>query len=397
MNLKNKQKNNWKNIQIGELLNYEQPTNYIVSSTDYSDNHKIPVLTAGKSFILGYSNETDGIFPKEKLPVIIFDDFTTAHKFVDFPFKVKSSAMKILKNKSKEISDINFIYSWMVIHPFIVGQHKRNYLSEYQYQDVLLPPLSEQKRIVGVLEVWDEGIEKLGRKIEIKENIKKGLLQSMLNCELSIVNGKEIYVPKLRLPGFSGEWEEKMLGDVCEYKNGGSFEKNVVKNGKYLLITLNSINIDGNIKKEHKKVNNADWYLEKDDLVMVLSDIAHGYFLGLVDKIPKNNKYVLNQRMGMIRKKVDFVDIEFIRRFLNLHRTYFKRHGQGSSQQNLSKGDILKFKLRLPDLKEQKAIAEVLTTADEEIEMLRKKLEILKGQKKFLLNNLISGQIRVLK
>ncbi len=260
---------------------------------------------------------------------------------------------------------------------------------------ILFPPLPEQKQIVKILETWDKYLDKLSRKIEIKKNIKKGIASQIMNCELSIINGREVYAPKVRLSGFSGEWESVKLGNVCEYKNGGSFEKFVTKNGKYFLITLNSIDIDGKIKNEHKRVDRADWYLQKDDLIMVLSDIAHGYFLGLVDKIPVDNKYVLNQRMGMLRKKVDFIDVEFIRRFLNINRKYFKMHGQGSSQQNLSKGDILKFKIKLPILEEQTAIAKILTTADKEIEVLEKKKKIIGEQKKYLLNNLVTGKIRI--
>ena len=86
--------NSWQEYSLGELLPYEQPTPYIVGSTDYNDNYKTPVLTAGKSFIIGYTNEPNGIY--DKVPVIIFDDFTTSTQYVNFPFKVKSSAMKIL-------------------------------------------------------------------------------------------------------------------------------------------------------------------------------------------------------------------------------------------------------------------------------------------------------------
>jgi len=92
----------WPLVELEEVLDYEQPTKYIVKSVDYNDSYKTPVLTAGKTFILGYTNENDGIFPEKKLPVIIFDDFTTAIKFVDFPFKIKSSAMKILHAKNIE-------------------------------------------------------------------------------------------------------------------------------------------------------------------------------------------------------------------------------------------------------------------------------------------------------
>ena len=88
----------WNEYELGELLSYEQPTPYIVESTDYNDKYKTPVLTAGKSFILGYTNETNGVYTA--LPVIIFDDFTTASQYVNFEFKVKSSAMKILTPKT---------------------------------------------------------------------------------------------------------------------------------------------------------------------------------------------------------------------------------------------------------------------------------------------------------
>ncbi len=385
--------NNWKNVQIGKLLDYEQPTNYIVSSTDYSDEYKIPVLTAGKSFVLGYTNESEGVFSKEKLPVIIFDDFTTANKFVDFPFKVKSSAMKILKNKDEKISDIKFVFGWMMVHPFTVGQHKRNYLSEYQYLDVLLPPLPEQKRIVGVLEVWDRGIEMLERKIVVKENIKKGLLQRMMNCELSIVNEggkkKKVFAPKLRLPGFDGPWEEKKLGEVVEFWNGKGHEKDISKNGKYIVVNSKFISSDGLIKKFS---NEQKTPLRKGDVVMVMSDVPNGKAIAKTFLIDEDKKYTLNQRIGGF--KSEKVQSMFLQNLLNRNR-YFLSFDDGVSQTNLRKDDILACKLIFPSFKEQKAIAEVLTTADEEIEALRKKLDVWKEQKRFLLNNLVTGNIRV--
>ena len=87
----------WQEKKLGDVLDYERPDNYIVKSTIYNSNNKIPVLTANKSFVLGYTDENFGIY--ENIPAIIFDDFTTDSKFVNFPFKVKSSAIKILKEK----------------------------------------------------------------------------------------------------------------------------------------------------------------------------------------------------------------------------------------------------------------------------------------------------------
>ena len=97
----------WKRVELGDLLDYQQPTPYLVESTEYSDDFSTPVLTAGKTFILGYTDEESGIF-SEQLPAIIFDDFTTDSKFVDFPFKAKSSAMKILT--AKEGVSIKYVY-----------------------------------------------------------------------------------------------------------------------------------------------------------------------------------------------------------------------------------------------------------------------------------------------
>ena len=157
---------NWTVIRLNEVLYYEQPTNYIVTSTEYCDSYKTPVLTAGKSFILGYTNEATGIY--NNLPCIIFDDFTTDSKFVNFPFKVKSSAMKILTN-NKYVS-LKFIYYSMQTIDCIVDTHKRFWISDYSNKPVYLPPLAEQQRIV-------EKIEELFTKVDKIEEEKQSLLK----------------------------------------------------------------------------------------------------------------------------------------------------------------------------------------------------------------------------
>ena len=134
----------WAVCQLDSIVSYEQPTPYIVKSTDYDDSYSTPVLTAGKSFIIGYTNETNGVF--EKLPCIIFDDFTTDSKLVDFPFKVKSSAMKILQ--VKENINIEYIAMFMSITRLIGDTHKRYWISEYSKIEIPIPPKNEQDRIV---------------------------------------------------------------------------------------------------------------------------------------------------------------------------------------------------------------------------------------------------------
>lgn len=138
-----------KEYEFGQLLTYEQPTAYIVKSTEYNYNYKTPVLTAGKSFILGYTNEKENIF--DKLPVIIFDDFTTATQYVNFEFKVKSSAMKIL-HINTELVNPKYIYYRMQIIQFDHSTHKRYWIQQYSKLKVQIPPLVEQERIVAKIE-----------------------------------------------------------------------------------------------------------------------------------------------------------------------------------------------------------------------------------------------------
>jgi len=139
----------WAYVRLENVLNYEQPTEYIVESTDYRNEYKTPVLTAGKSFIIGYTNETTGI--KNDLPVIIFDDFTTDSKFVNFPFKVKSSAMKILTADKLSI-DTKYAYYVMQTVECDHETHKRYWISEYGRTIIGLPPLNEQLKIVNQIE-----------------------------------------------------------------------------------------------------------------------------------------------------------------------------------------------------------------------------------------------------
>ena len=147
----------WAVCRLEDILDYEQPQAYIVNSTDYSDEYDTPVLTAGKSFIIGYTNETNGIC--DRLPVIIFDDFTTDSKLVDFPFKVKSSAMKILRTKGE--INIDYIAYYMSITRLIGDTHKRYWISEYSKLLIPIPPYQEQLRIVETIETIFDKIHKI--------------------------------------------------------------------------------------------------------------------------------------------------------------------------------------------------------------------------------------------
>lgn len=139
---------------INMYIDYVQPTKYIVKKAEYSDEYRIPVLTAGKTFILGYTDETKGIYnATPDNPCMIFDDFTTSFHWVDFPFKVKSSALKILVPKT---SDMNFKFLYYLMRKIdykkAEGVHQRHWISKYSKLEIWFPELEEQNRIVDVLD-----------------------------------------------------------------------------------------------------------------------------------------------------------------------------------------------------------------------------------------------------
>ena len=151
----------WCICLLEDIIDYEQPTQYIVASTDYNDEYKTPVLTAGKSFILGYTNESNGIY--NNLPTIIFDDFTTDSRLVDFPFKVKSSAMKILQvNKG---INIQYVAYFMSITRLAGNTHKRYWISEYSKIPIPIPPKEEQDRIVQIISEIENNLDSISAEL----------------------------------------------------------------------------------------------------------------------------------------------------------------------------------------------------------------------------------------
>ena len=137
--------------RVGDIADYEQPSKYLVKSTDYNDDFEIPVLTAGQTFILGYTNEKEGIYnASSEKPVIIFDDFTGAFKWVDFPFKAKSSAMKMITSKSDVL--IRYLFHLMGFLNYSSDEHKRLWISVYSELQVPVPPLEVQREIVHILD-----------------------------------------------------------------------------------------------------------------------------------------------------------------------------------------------------------------------------------------------------
>ena len=198
--------------KLGAILDYEQPTKYIVKSTDYNDLYPTPVLTAGQTFILGYTNETTGIYVATKdNPTIIFDDFTTSFHWVDFNFKIKSSAMKMLRPKVSDIS-FKFIYYAMKCINYEPVDHSRHWISKYSQFEIPLPPLDVQNEIVRILDTFTSHTAELQAELQARKEQYEYYRNKLLTFEKDDKNVK---------------WMK--LGELCEIYTGGEPPKCTIK------------------------------------------------------------------------------------------------------------------------------------------------------------------------
>lgn len=311
--------------ELGELLIYEQPTAYIVNSTEYSDSYKTPVLTAGKSFILGYTNETDNIF--DKLPVIIFDDFTTATQFVNFKFKVKSSAMKIL-NVNTELVDPKYIFYRMQIIQFDHSTHKRYWIQQYSKIKVLIPPKDEQERIVSKIESL---LSELDNTVETLEITKKQL---------------ELYRQAVLNNAFEGNYLEKQLKEISKVISGYAFKSSkYTPDGEYTIVKI------GNVKQYYfdftrdltrtNEINDSildKYLLQKGDCLITMTGSRGKRDYGFVSMINDESNYLINQRVSALRFDDKIAVPDFYKYYLSSSdfRTKFFSYETG----NVGQGNV---------------------------------------------------------
>ena len=243
----------WQIKKFEDFLDYLQPTPYIVESTEYSDEFKTPVLTAGKSFVLGNTNERKGIF--NSIPVIIFDDFTTANKFVNFPFKVKSSAMKILKPKTDSV-DLKFVFYYMQTVHITIDTHKRYWISVFSKLPIPIPPLPEQQAIVAKIETLLSELENGKQQLQTAQQQLKVYRQSLLKAAFEgklTANWRQQQTDKDY--SFAAEpqakfstkdelperWKVVKFIDFCKLQRGYDLPLKKIINGKYPVVTSSGI------------------------------------------------------------------------------------------------------------------------------------------------------------
>lgn len=338
----------WTIARFEDLLDYIQPTNYIVKSTEYKDTYKTPVLTAGKSFIKGYTNETDGIFTQ--LPTIIFDDFTTATQFVNFPFKVKSSAMKILQPTCGLVNIKLAFYYMQTIH--LKGEtHKRFWISEYSQIPVPLAPLPEQTRILAKLEQLLTELDKGIAQLKTAQQQLKVYRQAVLKWafEGMLTNEKFDKVP------LSIVIEQPKYGTSkkCDYKIKGT--------GVLRIPNISNGCIDDSDLKFAKfdKEELETYSLTDGDILTIRSNGS----VDLVGKCAliskKETNYLFAGYLIRLRPLKEKIIPKFLLLVLSSHelRTQIESKAKSSSGvNNINSGEIKSLKISLPTLKQQEKI-----------------------------------------
>ncbi|MCD8444991.1 restriction endonuclease subunit S [Tenacibaculum finnmarkense] len=358
----------WEKTKLDDVLKYEQPTKYIVKCDRYNDKFKTPVLTAGKTFLLGYTDEKEGIF--NNLPVIIFDDFTTAFKYVDFPFKVKSSAMKILKNDEK-VSDIRFLFYLMHVIKINNDQHKRYWISKYSQLKIPLPSLEIQKKIASILEQADK-IRQLNKQLIDKYD---ALTQSLfLEMFGKYIKDKNCYSSINNLSSFI-DYRGKTLVKVSEgipYITAKS-----VRVGYFDKTRLDFIT------KENYSIIMTRGYPKIGDVLFT----TEGATMGFTCRIPLGfTEFAVGQRLITLQTNENYNScvLEFMLNSLEIQKEIFKL-ATGSAVKGIRSAKFKTIKIPVPPIKLQNQFSERVKI----IENQKKQAEVSLQKSEDLFNSLL--------
>lgn len=331
--------------KVGDIADYEQPTKYIVESTKYSDDFNIPVLTAGQTFILGYINETHGIYEASKEnPVIIFDDFTGAFKWVDFPFKVKSSAMKIIHTKENK-AYLRYIYHLMSFLNYMSDEHKRLWIGIYSEFLVPIPPLPVQAEIIRILDNFTE-----------------------LTAELT-ARKKQYEYYRNEMLNFGDDVDYKYIEEIFDVKNGYTPSKNnqeFWENGTIPWFRMEDIRSNGRYLKDAiqhistKAVKGGKLFPSGSIIISTTATIGEHALI--------NVDALTNQQMTCLTLKTEYkkkLNNKFVFFYCYVLGEWCKKNvNNGGSLPIIGIEKIKKFRFPIPTLEEQKRIVSILDRFD---------------------------------
>ncbi|MCR0851102.1 restriction endonuclease subunit S [Staphylococcus saprophyticus] len=290
----------------------------------------------------------------------------------------------VLCIRTKQIT--SFLYQYLklkksnILNKYLQGGQGN--LSAKIIKNIVLsmPDTKEQRKIGDFFSKLDQQIELEEKKLELLEQQKRGYMQKVFSQELRFKDKKDNYY---------SDWKNYQLKDLTYYKNGKGYEKVATTNGKYNIINLNSIGVKGELKDSGKYTDFEDDTLLKNDLIMILSDVAKGNLIGMTAIIDENNKYLLNQRIALLRIKNSLItNAYFLYLYINFNRKYFINMSTGMSQLNINKKTVEDFQVNLPSIEEQNKIAILFKNYEDTIKKQASKVKLLKQRKQGLLQKM---------
>lgn len=366
----------WKSL--GDCLHFEQPTSYLVKSTEYDDSYDIPVLTAGQSLLLGYTNEKEGIYRASKQnPTIIFDDFTTSFHWIDFDFKVKSSAMKMLRPRKGV--NFRFVYYAMSCINFYPGGHQRHWISMYSKLPIPIPSPSEQNRIVEILDTFTSSIENLKQQIAERRKQYEYYRDQLLDLE-----GKEGV-------------ESKTLGEICSRITDGShYSPNSVEKG-YFMPSVKDMVSKGFDYSACKQISEKDYNdLIKTGCKPQVNDVLiakDGSMLKYAFPVTKDEDIVVLSSIAILTPMNEIVLSSYLASFLLSEKIKEKTIREYSSKGGVPRIILKNFKkinIFIPSLKDQSRIVSILDTFEASIANLEAQLKEREKQYEYYRNKLLT-------
>jgi type I restriction enzyme S subunit len=330
---------------IQDLFQYEQPTPYLVVTTDYVESGT-PVLTAGQTFVLGYTNEAEGIYDaSEQNPVIIFDDFTTAFKWVDFHFKAKSSAMKMIRARSGSKVELRYLFYWMGDYDFKPGEHARQWISLYSKLEIPWPPLEVQKEIVSILDKFTQLEAELEAELEARKTHYEVTRDRLLNFSSDLQSHPLSPLIQELCPDGVAVIE---LGNLVEFRKGEHLKDSEFQDGEFPVVTASRTE-----NRSHAFSNVA---------AQAVTITSHGAYAGYVNFW--ESPIWLAGNVFHLEIKGKQAEPRFLFYLLKNAESDIRSRARGGGIPYMNASDLLGLPVQLPPIPIQKEIVSILDKLD---------------------------------
>jgi len=388
-------------VQVGDLIQTKNDKSKQLQSSDYQSNGILPIVDQGSKPICGYTNDLSKRYDKG-LPVVIFGDHTLHTKFIDFHFAIGADGTQVLAPKSEDC-DTKYLYYLISRATELIGSegYKRHFKILKEFDIEYIKPLPEQQKIAAILSSVDEVIEKTRAQIDKLKDLKIGMMQELLTKGIGHTEFKDS--PVGRIPA---GWEVSSLNQLVTIKHGYAFEGAYFRSvpTPYLLLTPGNFNKDGRLyfgpkTKYYDGPVPEDFILKNGDVLVVMTDLTNEMtILGNTIILKSPNTVLHNQRIGkVVSLKENILLPNYLCMIMNSDRvkSHIKDTATGTTVRHTSPTKILEPLIPIPPISEQAKIADIFRALNDKVALVKSKLAAHEIIKKALMQDLLTGKVRV--